>query len=126
MQQLEIKKFLQSQNDIDILDNWTDIQYHDVNLILDYHTNISWWLWLSKEQYDAHEKKINDVSVTTNDYSIHAWCDVSGYDYWVVKQEENNYIVVTVTIKNKSKDFTKEELIDLDNKVFSIKESLSI
>ena len=27
------------------------------------------------------------------------WCDVSGYDYWIVRQEEGNYIQISVSFK---------------------------
>ena len=112
----DITNYLRDRNELyiecDTLEDW--------EYIIDYHTDISWWLEMTREQYSEMEKRISEVNIVTNDYEIYAWCDVSWYDYWVLKQEEYNYIVITLKIKNTDKDYSKEELDDIDYKIFNI------
>ena len=111
-----IRKFLQEKNDIDVTTEEN---------IIDYHTTINWGLWMSKEAYDAQEKAIQEASYVCEDHDIYAWGDGSGYDYWVVKQEEDNYVMVTVKMKTE-REWSEEDLTKLDLKVFFIINSLSI
>lgn len=80
---------------------------------------------MSKEAYEKQEKMIQEASYVCEDYDIYAWCDSSGYDYWVVKQEEDNYVMVTVKMKTE-REWSEEDLTKLDLKVFDIINSLSI
>lgn len=109
----EIAKFMQSLNwdEIDITSEWN---------VVDYHTNINLGLDMSEEEYIAREKELDEIEIVWEGYRIYAWYDVSGYDYWVKQQEEDNYVVVTLEILDNTKDWIKEELIEIDQKIYNI------
>lgn len=107
-----VKEFLQQINsDSDIV---VDHNY------IDYHTNIQWWLWMTRAEYAKKEHQILTVFRDNKDYTIRAWCDVWWYYYWVNQQEENNYIVITVTFIDIKKKFTPDELLSLDLEVMRV------
>jgi len=76
----------------------------------DYHTNVNWSAE-NKKEYERIESKINDIDYKTEKLRVYGWFDVSGYDYWVNKQEEPNYLMLTVEFFNT--DLSWEEVEDL-------------
>lgn len=52
----------------------------------------------SEEEYDAMEEEINNYSYIGKGFEVYAWNDGSGYKYWNVTTEEDNYIQVTAVI----------------------------
>jgi hypothetical protein len=67
------------------------------DLRLHYRDSI-WWYVEDEKEYEEVEDKISDFSIKRKHYEVYAWCDVSGYDYWM-KEEEENYIQITVRFK---------------------------
>ena len=58
---------------------------------------------MSESEYEAMEKDLADFSIEGTGFSIEVWNDCSGYHYWTIKQEEDNYIQVTAYIQDVSK-----------------------
>lgn len=76
-------------------------------------------LSLSKSEYSEMEKLLDKTKVKGKGFNVSAWNDCSGYEYWTKKQEENNYIQVTVYIDDPFK-VDAQELRDAVNKVENI------
>ena len=53
---------------------------------------------MTEKQYVAMEKDLGKLALSGNGFEVYAWNDSSGYDYWTIRQEEDNYIQVTVNI----------------------------
>lgn len=53
---------------------------------------------MNKKKYLAMEKQIKDFSVKGLGFEVYAWNDASGYDYWTKSREEDNYIMITVSV----------------------------
>lgn len=54
------------------------------------------WSADNKKDYDTCAANIDAIKFKGKGWEIYAWCDISGFDYWVVKQEETNYIQLTI------------------------------
>lgn len=63
---------------------------------------------MNKKEYNAMESDINKYIFKGNGFEVYAWNDCGGYNYWNVKQEEDNYIQVTAAILNPTKVKAKE------------------
>lgn len=57
---------------------------------------------MTKEQYAAMEKDINNFTLVGKGFEVYAWNDCSGYSYWQREGEMHcaNYIKITASIKN--------------------------
>lgn len=75
----------------------------------------SWWGADTKKEYNKQEKLIQKYKVENNLFSLYCWCDISGYDYWMVQQEESNYVSIDVVLKKKK--YTDEELIQIREEI---------
>lgn len=63
----------------------------------------------TKKEYTAMEKHIRKFSIKGPGFEVYAWNDISGYDYWTLEQEEDNYIQITALILDLKK-VNKEKL----------------
>lgn len=63
---------------------------------------------LSEDQYGVMEEAISKLEIKGRGFTVYAWNDSSGYDYWTVRQRENNYIQITAAITDPRKVDTKE------------------
>ena len=80
-------------------------------------------LKLTREGYSQFETICENSFIKSNNYEISIGYDVSGYDYWNIKQEEPNYIDYTITILHpltdkdmqEIKEANREFLRELDN-----------
>jgi len=86
-----------------------DTPYDEENNKIDVYSSV-YWTADSKEEYETKEKMIDNYIVDNNLVKINAWCDISGYDYWVIQQEEENYVSIDVCLKKQPKDYTQEEI----------------
>ncbi len=66
----------------------------DLRLHLDEHIS---WFEEDEVKYISIEKDIDVKEIKRLHYTVYAWCDASGYDYWMKQQEEHNYIQITVS-----------------------------
>ena len=63
------------------------------------HTQVE-SLGLNRIQYEKFDALVNNYSLEHPDYIIYFWNDSSGFDYWNIQQEENNYAQCSINIKN--------------------------
>lgn len=68
------------------------------------------WTANTAKEYAAIEKRINKIGTNTAYFEVYAWYDISGFDYWVKRQQEPNYIQISVLIKKKLKPKQVHEL----------------
>lgn len=61
--------------------------------------NVSWGD-LNEIKYKKIENKINDFIIETDYFCLYLWCDGSGYEYWM-KREEENYCQLTLVLKKR-------------------------
>lgn len=59
------------------------------------------WYYSNKKDYDTAESEIEDMAVSKPFYQLYTRHDTSGYDYWIKKQNEPNYIDITVRLTHK-------------------------
>lgn len=57
------------------------------------------WGSLNKKGYEEQEKFLSELYIEDEYYTMYASYDVSGFDYWMIKQEEPNYINIFIEIK---------------------------
>lgn len=106
MKNFNIKKGL-LYNDLDCL-------YDEENNKIDVYSSVMWTA-ADKQEYDKKEQLINNYSFENRLVKMNAWCDGSGYDYWVIKQEEENYVSIDVVLKKPSKDYTQQEIQEISD-----------
>ena len=69
-----------------------------------------YWTAENEEEYNQKEKLIDDYKVDNDLFSLNCWCDISGFNYWVIQQEEENYVSIDVCLKKDVLDYTEEEI----------------
>lgn len=76
---------------------------------------------MTEEEYRDFEDLIHRNFVTEK-YTIYSWCDISWYDYWVKQENDNNYVTITIDIKE---NLTELEIEELDIKIDAIIDELN-
>lgn len=71
-----------------------DGQLTDMRLHVD---EMPYWMTNTEEEYNIACAEIDALGYKGNGWTVYAWYDVSGYDYWRHQQEEQNYISITVS-----------------------------
>ena len=59
---------------------------------------------MNEVEYNTMEKNIDQYFFQGTGFQVYAWNDSSGYDYWNVKQQEDNYIQVTIAVTGDNAD----------------------
>ena len=88
------------------------------NKIVDLHTTIDWGLGLTEEQYEQVERLL-ETTIEKPYYTISFSYDVSGFDYWVNNMGEDNYIHITIELKD-TFDFNKYETLEMDREIWKV------
>lgn len=88
------------------------------NKIVDLHTTIDWGLGLTEEQYEQVERLL-ETTIEKPHYTITFGYDVSGFDYWVNIMGEDNYIHITIELKD-TFDFNKYETLEMDREIWKV------
>ena len=68
-----------------------------------------YWTAETELIYDKKENLIFDYKIENDLFTLRAWCDISGFDYWVVQQEEENYVSIDIYLKKQPNEYTQEE-----------------
>lgn len=90
----------------------TDLRLHSDN----------WYNWGAdnEEDYEEATELIDSIEEKGNGYTIYCWCDISGYDYWMINMQETNYIQISVMFDSPTIDESElENLKTLLDKVNS-------
>ena len=90
--------------------NKTDLRLHTQESIRWYEPN--------EAKYEAIETDIGKQGTTGNGWTVYAWCDISGHDYWINNMGEGNYIQITVQFESES--VLTEELTKIDAAVTAL------
>lgn len=103
----------------------------DTDLRLHVHSIDSNWFCNDEKHYVEIENEIDAFEIKRKAYTVHMWCDVSGFDYWMKQMDEPNYIQVTVSFNELYTD--ENDLNELANdvekaidKVYDLTESTDI
>lgn len=54
------------------------------------------WTADSKEEYENIEAEIQEAEIQGIGWEMYCWCDVSGFEYWMEKQQEPNYVQISL------------------------------
>jgi hypothetical protein len=73
---------------LDVSENQLDVEQND------------YWTRETENTYNKVTAKLDKISAKGKGYEIYVWYDVSGFDYWVIKQEEENYAQITIKFDN--------------------------
>ena len=86
-----------------------DTLYDEEGNKIDVYSSV-YWSADSEEEYIKKETIIDEYKVDNELISLKAWCDISGYDYWVIQQEEENYVSIDVCLKKQPEEYSQEEI----------------
>jgi len=93
-----------------------DTPYDSKENKIDVYCDVNWTA-KSEDEYKTKEKLIDTFKVDNELFLMISWCDVSGYEYWVIKQEETNYVSIDVHLKKKPHEYTQEEMMFISNEI---------
>jgi hypothetical protein len=93
-----------------------DTPYDKESNKIDVYSSV-YWTAETKEKYEAKEQLINQYKVENDLFTLRAWCDISGFDYWVIQQEETNYVSIDVYLKKQPNEYSQEECQIISNAI---------
>lgn len=99
---METEKQLLEMLSMEILADQTDLTFdggYDDNRLFDEMMN-TYSSNMTEDQYNKMRKDLETFEVKGNGFTVSAWNDSSGYHYWNVIMQEDNYIQITVYIDN--------------------------
>jgi len=70
-----------------------DGDINDLRLHADEQFN---WGAETKKEYNEATKAIDAISYKGNGWELYAWYDVSSFEYWMMNQQEQNYIQISI------------------------------
>jgi hypothetical protein len=76
---------------------------------IDVYTSV-YWTAETKEEYELKEEIINNYRINHELFNLYAWCDISGFDYWVIQQQEENYVSIDVVLTKNVSEYSQEEM----------------
>ncbi len=91
--------------------------YDSENNKIDVYCSVS-WSGIDKEDYQRRENIVNCWAYEDDLITAYSWCDSSGFDYWVIQQEEENYVSIDVYLKKLPSKYTQEEIEKISNVIF--------
>jgi hypothetical protein len=96
-------KFYEIANILDL-----DLKYDgdETDLRLHGEEKLNWGAETNAE-YEEATNAIDAISYKGNGWEVYATYDVSGFDYWMMQQEEPNYINMTIMFDNDTIDATE-------------------
>jgi hypothetical protein len=104
---IETKKFIEDNIKLGL-----DYTFED-NLMQVYGS--SNWSAETKEEYERFQSLIEQYKYEDELCIISAWCDISGFNYWVLQQQESNYVSIDVTFKKDS--YSLDELSSVADQI---------
>jgi hypothetical protein len=86
-----------------------DAPYNKESNKIDVYSSV-YWTAENEEEYIEKEDIINNYKIENELFTLYSWCDVSGFDYWVIQLEEENYVSIDVVLKKDVLDYTEKEI----------------
>ena len=107
----DLEVFNSTENDITANNLRLDLDcpFDKENNKIDVYSSV-YWTAETEEEYKAHENLIHEYIKENELFRLNAWCDISGFDYWVVQQQEENYVSIDVVLKRPVETYTVEEI----------------
>lgn len=102
-----------------------DCPFDDENNKIDVYSSV-YWTAETKEDYEKKENIINSYIKETDLFRLNAWCDISGFEYWVKQQNEDNYVSIDVVLKKPVEKYTQEEIKIITNAIIEADEYFEI
>ena len=114
----KIKKVMVKQLDIKtgFLGIDLDTVYDAESNKIDVYTSVNWTAD-NESEYNKKEQIIYDYRIVNDLFELVCWCDISGYDYWVIQQEETNYVSIDVYLKKVVDKYTQQEIQFIANEI---------
>lgn len=95
-----------------------DTPYDEESNKIDVYCSVN-WSGENEEDYERKEDIINTWCYEDDLIIMSAWCDISGYNYWVIQQEESNYVSIDVMLKKLPSEYTQTEIEKISNSIFT-------
>jgi hypothetical protein len=83
---------------------------------IDVYTSVNWTAD-NESEYNKKEQIIYDYRIVNDLFELVCWGDISGYDYWVIQQEETNYVSIDVYLKKGVDEYTQQEIQFIANEI---------
>lgn len=99
----EIPRMVKSIRFIDNDNNSLDVEQND------------YWSRDTEKEYNAVTNKLDKLEFKGRGYTGYVWYDISGYNYWVVNMQEDNYAQITIRFDNDT--INKSQLPALEHKI---------
>jgi len=96
-----------------------DTPYDKESNKIDVYCSVN-WSGENEQDYEIKEQIINEYSYEDDLIIMSAWCDISGYNYWVIQQEESNYVSIDVMLKKQPQEYTQKEMESISNSIFTV------
>jgi hypothetical protein len=87
----------------------SDAVYNKNENAIEVYTFIDWTAD-NEVDYVKKENIISDYKVENDLFNLVCWFDISGYEHWVIQQEETNYVSIDVYLKKNVDDYIQEEM----------------
>lgn len=93
-----------------------DCMYDEEANKIDVYTN-AYWTAETESEYNQKENLIFNWGYEDKYVKASAWCDISGFDYWVNsgKEDGNNYVSIDVSLKKPAEEYTQAEIGHISN-----------
>jgi hypothetical protein len=91
-----------------------DWEFDEDNNKIDVYSSSNWTAE-NEQQYKHFENLIDNYKLDNDLFTLTAWCDISGYHYWVVQQEESNYVSIDVVLKKNT--YSVEEIREIEYRI---------
>lgn len=75
------------------------------------------WGATNENDYIRQEKIIDNYERAGNGWKLNAWCDISGFNYWMIQQEESNYVSIDVVLTKDN--YTDEEINEIRDAIIN-------
>lgn len=116
---LDMEKHLQKVRELFAYDDYIhSIEISTEEKLVLLYTTIDWGLDLTEEEYERVEKLLN-TTIEKPHYTISFSYDISGFDYWVNTMGEDNYIHITIELKD-TFDFYKYETLEMGQEIWKV------
>ena len=93
-----------------------DTFYHGEDNVINVYTSVNWTAD-NETEYKQKEQIISDYRIVNDLFELVCWCDISGYEYWVIQQEETNYVSIDVYLKKGVDEYSQEEIQIIANEI---------
>ena len=100
-----------------------DTPFDKENNKIDVYSSIHWTAE-TDEEYIEKEKFIDNWKYEDDLVEAYAWYDVSGFDYWVLQQEDENYVSIDVILKKSAEQYSQEEMQKIREIIITADEDL--